>query len=139
MSLNGPWTVSFQPDRGVTGNITFNKLISWSDYSNQGVKYFSGTATYTKTVRAQNNWFKPGTHFLLDLGDVKELAEVAINGKSLGIVWKAPYRIDVTEALRHGDKKLSRSVTNLWVNRLIGDQQPSSTKIHIHHFPAVPP
>lgn len=81
-------------------------MISWSDYSNQGVKYLSGTATYTKTVRAQNNWFKLGTHFLLDLGDVKELAEVAINGKSLGIIWKAPYRIDVTEALRHGDNKL---------------------------------
>jgi len=128
MSLNGPWTVSFQPDRGVNGTITFNKLISWSDSSNQGVKYFSGTATYTKTIYAQDNWFKPGKHFMLDLGDVKELADVTVNGKSLGIVWKAPYRIDMTDALRHGDNRLSISVTNLWVNRLIGDQQPNSTK-----------
>lgn len=127
-TLKGPWIVSFQPDRGVTGDVTFNELASWSDSSNQGVKYFSGTATYTKTIHAQDDWFKPGRHFLLDLGDVKELADVKINGKSIGIVWKAPYRIDVTDAIRRGDNKLSISVTNLWVNRLIGDQQPGSTE-----------
>lgn len=128
MSLNGPWTVSFQPNRGVTVNITLDRLKSWSDNSNHGVKYFSGTATYTRTVHAQDNWFKPGTRLFLDLGDVKELADVTINGKSLGIVWKAPYRIDMTSSLRRGDNKLSIRVTNLWVNRLIGDQQPGSTK-----------
>lgn len=128
MTLSGRWMVSFQPNRGATGNITLDKLSSWGESSNLGVKYFSGTATYSKTVHAPDEWFRPGTHLWLDLGDVEELAEVAINGKPLGIVWKAPYRIDVTKALQHGANELSIKVTNLWVNRLIGDQQPGTTK-----------
>jgi hypothetical protein len=127
-TLSGPWTVRFQPDRGVTGSITLNKLTSWSESTNLGVKYFSGTATYTKTVHAQNDWFRPDAHLWLDLGDVRELANITVNGKPLGIVWKAPYRVDITNALRHGDNELTIQVTNLWVNRLIGDQQPGTTK-----------
>jgi hypothetical protein len=127
-AVSGDWTVTFQPDRGVPGNIAFNKLMSWSQSAKLGVKYFSGTATYTKTVHAQKEWFTPRTHLWLDLGDVKELADITVNGKALGIEWKAPYRVDVTDALKPGDNQLTIKVTNLWVNRLIGDQQPDSTK-----------
>ena len=64
----------------------------------------------------------------IDLGEVKNLAEVTVNGKSLGIVWHAPYRVNVTTALKPGQNELMIKVTNAWVNRLIGDQQPDATK-----------
>jgi len=92
------------------------------------VKYFSGTAIYTKAVQAPAEWFKAGAKLWLDLGDVKNLAEVSVNGKPLGVLWKPPFRIDVTSALQAGDNRLEIKVTNLWVNRLIGDQQLGVTK-----------
>jgi len=69
-----------------------------------------------------------GTELWLDLGDVKNIAEVSVNGTSLGIVWKRPFRVNVTRALKPGANALSVKVTNLWVNRLIGDQQEGVTK-----------
>lgn len=65
----------------------------------------------------------------IDLGDVKNLAEVSVNGKPLGIVWHAPYRVNVTSALKSGSNEIVVKVTNAWVNRLIGDEQPGATKI----------
>jgi hypothetical protein len=123
-TVEGAWTVSFQPNRGAPARITLDKLVSWSANADAGVKYFSGTATYTKTVEAPASWFKAGSRLWLDLGDVKNLAEVSVNGKPLGIAWKPPFRIDVTGALKTGANQLEIKVTNLWVNRLIGDQQP---------------
>ena len=61
---------------------------------------------------------------MLDLGDVKNLAEVVVNGKSLGVVWKHPFRVELTDAVKSGENKLEIKVVNLWVNRLIGDAQP---------------
>jgi beta-galactosidase/beta-glucuronidase len=89
------------------------------------VKYFSGAAVYTRTVNAPADWFGQGARLWLDLGDVKNLAEVLVNGKSAGIVWKTPSRVDVTGALNPGANAVEVKVTNLWVNRLIGDRQPS--------------
>lgn len=126
-TLKGPWKLSFQAGRGAPPSITLNELSSWSDSSDSGVKYFSGTGTYTKTVQASPEWFKKGATLWIDLGDVKNLAEVAVNGKSLGIVWHTPYRIDATNALKPGDNEITIKVTNAWVNRLIGDQQPGAT------------
>jgi hypothetical protein len=127
-TLGGVWKVSFQPDRGAPPSIMQDRLSSWSDNADPGVKYFSGTGTYTQTVQAPLAWFKKGAHLLLDLGDVKNLAEVTVNGKNLGIVWHAPYRVDVTSALKPGANELTIKVTNAWVNRLIGDEQPGATK-----------
>jgi hypothetical protein len=126
-TVDGPWKVSFQPDRGAPLSLTLEKLSSWSDDQNSGVKYFSGTATYTKTIQASADWFKKGAHLWIDLGDVKNLAEVMVNGKSLGIVWHAPFRVDATSALKPGANEVAFKVTNAWVNRLIGDQQPDIT------------
>ena len=126
-TVDGPWSVSFQPDRGAPPSVTLDRLISWSDSDDKGVKYFSGTGTYTKTIQASEDWFKPGAKLWLDLGDVKNLAEVTVNGKSLGIVWHAPYRVDATTALKPGANEITIKVTNAWVNRLIGDQQPDAT------------
>ena len=92
------------------------------------MKYFSGTGTYAKTIQAPADWFKKGAQMWLDLGDVKNLAEVTVNGKALGMVWHAPYRVDVTAALKPGANEIAIKVTNAWVNRLIGDQQPGATK-----------
>jgi hypothetical protein len=92
------------------------------------VKYFSGTAIYVKTIDAPADWFKSGEQLWLDLGDVKNLAEVSVNGKPLGILWKAPFQANVTGSLKPGPNSVEIKVTNLWVNRLIGGQQPDATK-----------
>jgi hypothetical protein len=127
-SLDGPWTVDFQAGRGAPARITLVALASWSECAEAGVKYFSGTGTYTTTVQAPADWMRTGARLWLDLGDVKNLAEVAVNGRPLGIVWKAPFRVEVTGALKPGPNELQVKVTNLWVNRLIGDQQPGAAK-----------
>jgi hypothetical protein len=126
-TVEAPWTVSFQPNRGAPPTITLDKLSSWSESQDDGVKYFSGSGTYTKTIHAKAAWFTKGAHVWLDLGGVKNLAEVTVNGKALGTVWHAPYRVDATSALKPGANQVSIKVTNAWVNRLIGDQQPNAT------------
>jgi alpha-L-rhamnosidase len=127
-TVDGSWSVTFQSDRGAPASVTLDKLASWSDSADAGVKYFSGMGTYTKAMQATADWFKTGARLWIDLGDVKNLAEVTVNGKSLGIVWHAPYRVDATAALKAGANEVSIKVTNAWVNRLIGDQQPDAAK-----------
>lgn len=128
--IDGAWNISFQPNRGAPAQIILDQLTSWSENIDPGVKYFSGTASYTKTIQASVDWFEKGAQIWLDLGVVKNLAEVVVNGKSLGIVWKTPFRINVTGSMKEGENILEVKVTNLWVNRLIGDQQPETkTKI----------
>ncbi len=124
----GAWEVALQPNRGAPAKATLNSLASWSENADAGVKYFSGTGTYTKTIQVPADWIKSGSRLWLDLGDVKNLAEVSVNGKALGVLWKAPFRIDVTPAIKAGANQLEVKVTNLWVNRLVGDQQPDAAK-----------
>jgi hypothetical protein len=124
--VEGPWKVKFQEKRGAPAEATFETLTPWNENKDNGVKYFSGTGTYTKTVNAPAEWFGGGTQLWIDLGTVKDIAEVMVNGKSLGIVWKMPFKVDVTSALHQGDNQLEIKVTNLWVNRLIGDRQPGA-------------
>ncbi|HEY3443692.1 MAG TPA: glycosyl hydrolase [Paludibaculum sp.] len=142
-TLDGAWNVAFQPERGAPARITLDKLASWSESADKGVKYFSGTATYTKTVDAPADWFKTGAQVWLDLGDVKNLAEVSVNGKPLGILWRAPFRANVTGTLKAGANSLEIKVTNLWVNRIIGDKQPGEEKKYAYtsqrfHRPTTP-
>jgi len=122
------WSVSFQPGRGAPASTQLNKLASWSESSDSGIKYFSGTATYTTSYSAPANWFNKQATLWIDLGDVKNLAEVSVNGKPLGTVWHSPFRVNVTDALKAGINNIEINVTNAWVNRLIGDQQPGATK-----------
>lgn len=123
-ALTGPWTISFQPGRGAPGSITENDLQSWSDNTDPGVRYFSGTGTYTKDFVAGPA--KHGDRVVLDLGELREVAEVRVNGKSVGTLWNPPFRLDVTDAIHPGKNTLEVKVANLWVNRLIGDQQPDA-------------
>ncbi|WP_436489903.1 glycosyl hydrolase [Chitinophaga sp. ARDCPP14] len=126
-TTDGSWQVMFQPNRGAPDSATFDRLTSYTENSNAGIKYFSGTATYTKHINLPSNAIMKGERLWLDLGDVKNLAEVVVNGKPLGILWKKPFRVDATSAFKAGDNKLEIKVTNLWVNRLIGDAQPGVT------------
>lgn len=119
--LNGPWEVRFQAGRGAPEAVTLDSLGSWSEHPEDGVKFFSGTAAYTRSFNKPQA--EAGARVLLDLGAVHDLAEVVVNGQSLGVLWKAPYRIDLTDALQEGENRLEIRVTNTWVNRLIGDAQ----------------
>ena len=126
--VDGLWDVSFQANRGAPATITIDTLASWSDNTDAGVKYFSGTGTYTKTIQAAPSWFAEGAQLWLDLGDVQNLAEVSVNGVPLGVLWKKPFRADMTGALKPGSNTIEVKVTNLWVNRMIGDRQPDAPK-----------
>jgi hypothetical protein len=126
--ITGPWEVAFQPGRGAPASARFETLSSWSESPDPGIKYFSGTATYTASFEAPASWLVSGARLWLDLGDVKNLAEVKVNGRPLGTIWKTPFRVDVTEALKPGPNSLEIKVADLWVNRLIGDKQPGVTK-----------
>ncbi|MDB5242016.1 MAG: glycoside hydrolase [Spirosoma sp.] len=123
--VDGAWKVSFQEDRGAPGQAQFGQLASWTDNPDAGIKYFSGTATYDNTFNVPT--VAKNGRYVLDLGDVKNMAEVIVNGKNMGIAWKKPFQVDVTEALKPGANTLQIKVTNLWVNRLIGDAQPGVT------------
>jgi hypothetical protein len=120
MTLGGQWNIAFQPDRGAPANITEGALRSWSDNPDSGVRYFSGTAVYTKSFTLAPH----GRHLALDLGDLHEVAEVTLNGHPLGILWNPPFVLDITDAVQSGLNQLQVKVANLWVNRLIGDAQP---------------
>jgi hypothetical protein len=122
--IEGAWDVFFQTGRGAPEKAVFTSLTPWNENENRGIKYFSGTGTYSKTIQAPVEWFTSNAQLWIEMEDVQNLAEVAVNGKSLGIVWKKPFKINVTDALKQGDNSLEIKVTNLWVNRLIGDRQP---------------
>jgi hypothetical protein len=128
-TLDGSWDVAFQPNRGAPVGITLDQRTSWTENGDAGVKYFSGTATYKKTLQAPAAWFTAGAQIWLDLGVVANIAEVAVNGTSVDAVWRRPFRVNLTGALKAGSNTLEIKVTNVWVNRLIGDQQPGATRI----------
>lgn len=123
LELGGPWEIRFPAGWGAPEQATFPRLLSWTEHENPGIRYFSGTATYLKEFEVPASWLGRGRRVYLDLGRVKNLAQVRLNGRDLGILWKMPFRVEVTDLLRAGRNRLEVRVTNLWVNRLIGDEQ----------------
>lgn len=118
--LGGPWQVQFDPEWGPAEPVTFDALISWTDHDNPLIKYFSGQATYRTTFDLAGG--NPGNaRMWLDLGRLKNLAAVRLNGKNVGVVWTAPYRVEITDAVQPKGNRLEIDVVNLWPNRLIGD------------------
>ncbi|PWK23829.1 glycosyl hydrolase family 2 [Arcicella aurantiaca] len=115
-----PWKVGFNDK-----NVTFDKLSSWSESSDNDIKYFSGTATYDNTFKVAS--LDKSAKYVIDLGEVKNIAEVIVNGKNVGTAWKKPFKLDISEAVKAGENTIQVKVTNLWVNRLIGDAQPNVT------------
>jgi len=118
VAINGPWTVTFQENRGAPKLIQLDALASLSKHSDPGVRFFSGLATYTTEIEALKNAHRVA----LDLGTVRELADVRVNGKEAGILWKPPYIVDITSLLQPGKNQLAVTVADRWVNRLIGDE-----------------
>lgn len=123
-TLEGSWKVNFDPAWGGPGQIEFQKLENWSLRPEKGIHYYSGTATYEKEFKLSATQLK--TSLWLDLGQVKNLAEVEWNGKSLSVLWKPPFRCEITKQAMLGKNRLVVRVTNLWPNRLIGDEQELS-------------
>jgi len=123
VDIKGSWRVTFPPNLGAPPEITLPELTSLHRHPETGVKYFSGTATYSKRFSVPASAKAGGKRLYLDLGRVEVIAEVNLNGKKIGNVWKPPYRLDITDAVRSGDNDLEIQVANLWPNRLIGDEQ----------------
>ena len=121
--IEGPWEVRFPPGWNAPERTTFDKLISWPEHSDPGIKYFSGTAAYLKKFDLSAGLIAENRRLYLDLGDVQVIAEVTLNGKDLGILWKPPFRAEVTGVVRPGGNDLEVKIINLWPNRLIGDEQ----------------
>jgi hypothetical protein len=128
MTIEGPWDVAFQPGRGAPAGTQLSALASLSEQSEAGIKYFSGVATYTRRISLPKG-VKLGQPLTLDLGQVGDVAEVLVNGRSAGTAWHAPYQVAVGHLLRAGSNDIEVRVANLWVNRLIGDAQPDAKKI----------
>jgi hypothetical protein len=126
-TLAGPWTLDFAPGGGAPASIKLDGLSSWSTSQIDGIRYYSGSATYRRELKADAAWLRKGASVLLDLGDVQVMAQVKLNGKALPLLWKPPYVADVTGLLKPGSNALEVTVTNLWPNRLIGDAQPGVT------------
>jgi hypothetical protein len=125
-TLSGPWDIVFPTAMGAPEKLQMTILESLTLNSNDGVKYFSGTADYIKNFDAPKKWFLPGSRLILDLGKVGDIAEVTLNSMSLGIFWKPPYQVDITNTLKKGENNLEIKVTNQWTNRLIGDQKATT-------------
>jgi hypothetical protein len=121
--VNGPWQVTFDADRGGPGTVEFPRLVSWTKREESGIKFYSGTAVYRTTFELPKNQqpVDSTTHLQLDLGSVRELAEVKVNGRSCGIVWSPPFQVAISDAVRTGENHLEIEVVNFWPNRIIGD------------------
>ncbi|WP_344978187.1 glycosyl hydrolase [Compostibacter hankyongensis] len=121
-TLDGPWTVQFDKAmRGPAAPVAFDQLGDWSQRPEDSIRYYSGTAVYTKTFRLDS--LPAGQRLLLNLGPVRVMAEVYVNGKAVGNVWTAPWQLDITGAAKAGENTLRIAVVNTWVNRLIGDSR----------------
>jgi hypothetical protein len=121
VAVSGPWTVRFTPGWGAPESVSFEKLSSWTESMDPGIRYYAGTARYSTRFDVP-----AGREWTLDLGDVREIAEVWVNGKSLGVLWKPPFAVSLGKV--SGPVELQVEVVNLWPNRIIGDLQPGIEK-----------
>jgi hypothetical protein len=120
--ITGPWRVTFDQKWGGPGTVTFEKLDGWTEHSEPGIRYYSGTAIYENEFEVAEPWMATDAGQLwLDLGSVRELAEVFVNDCSCGIVWAPPFRVEISGAVRPGKNRLRIEVVNFWPNRIIGD------------------
>lgn len=123
--LGGAWDVAFDPAFGGPSSVTFNALTDWTQRPETGIKYYSGTATYTKTFDVPGYDAADGHDFFLDVGAFNGVCKVKLNSQDLGTIWTAPWQVDITAALQETGNQLEIDVVNNWVNRLIGDKQPA--------------
>jgi hypothetical protein len=124
-ALEGPWQVSFDPKWGGPKQVVFESLEDWSRRSEDGIKYYSGQAVYKKSFDLSETGTAAGTErrLWLDMGEVKNVAAVRLNGHDLGVVWCEPWRVEITDRVKPTGNRLEVRVANLWPNRLIGDER----------------
>ncbi|HWQ92611.1 MAG TPA: glycosyl hydrolase [Clostridia bacterium] len=122
IQLAGPWMLHLKDTAGTAKEVRLDKLVSWADHPDPVIRWFSGTATYRKEFTLEPGQFGKANQLTLDLGEVQVIARVRLNEKSLGTLWKRPYRVELTDAARKGKNHLEIEVVNLWPNRLIGDE-----------------
>ena len=123
LEIRGPWRVRFAAGAGAPAEITLDRLISWSDHQDPGVKHFSGEATYSQTFTVPQDILAKDRRLHLDLGQVAVMAQMKLNGRELGTLWKPPFCVDITAVAKAGENALEVRVVNLWINRMIGDEQ----------------
>jgi hypothetical protein len=121
VEIQGSWNVDFNSGRGTPQSTEFEKLYSWSEHRDPSIKYYSGSATYKKEISISDEWISEEIDVLLDLGKLWAVGEVIINGKSAGIVWKLPYKVNITDFINPGINQVEIEVVNTWSNRLVGD------------------
>jgi hypothetical protein len=121
LSIEGPWELAFPEGGGAPPKRTLDRLQSWTEVDDPGVRHFSGIATYRTSFDCPAELGDRGLAATLDLGEVREVAELRLNGKTIGTGWHPPYRLDVTDAIRPGENRLEVRVANLWHNRIVGD------------------
>jgi hypothetical protein len=122
IEITGPWEVAFDPKWGGPEKVTFETLGDWSKRPEAGIKHYSGRATYRNTFELSATRIgKPGCQLTLDLGDVRNLATVRVNGRELATLWLAPWQVDITAAVTPGRNTLEIDLVNTWNNRLVGD------------------
>ncbi len=126
--IAGPWELKFDPNWGGPELITFDSLVSWTERPEPGVKYYSGTAVYSKTFDVTGEDLRENRRLSLDLGEVLGIATVKLNGKEIATLWNPPYLLDITDAAQSGSNTLEIAVVNTWWNRLVGDDQPGVEK-----------
>jgi len=131
-AIEGPWQVRFPAGQGVPGRVAFPELVSWTESDDEAIRHFSGTASYHTTFSVPPDALKARTVVTLDLGEVREVAQVWLNGRPLGAAWHAPYEVDLTEAIRPGENRLVVEVTNLLNNRLVGDARRPAADRRTH-------
>lgn len=121
VTMDGPWDVRFDPAWGGPESVRFDKLVSWTDRPEPGIKFYSGTATYRTTFELKQ---PAQSHILIELGDIRDvgIARVRVNGKDCGVAWTPPFRVDISAAATAGANTLEVDVANSWRNRLIGDR-----------------
>ncbi len=138
IELDGLWVLEFPKGEGAPDRVALERLISWTDHPNPGVKYFSGTATYRRQFTMPAGVLGQDRRLYLDLGRVLVIAQATLNGHDLGILWKPPFCADITDTVRAGTNDLAVSVVNLWPNRLIGDDHlPEDSEWVPQHWGAV--
>ena len=124
VEIAGPWTVKFDPEWGSPESFEFPRLVDWTNHENPAIKHYSGIASYENRFHLPAELSKNANRRIrLDLGNVLEMAEIRLNGNSLGVVWCPPFQVDVTDALKPGENELEIRVANQWANRVIGDLQ----------------
>jgi hypothetical protein len=133
MTVEGQWNVSFDPKWGGPEEIKFEKLQDWTAHEIRGIKYYSGIATYKKSFNLSNIESKNSKYYI-DLGVVNDIARVKLNGKDIGVVWCAPWRIEISGALQEGNNELEIEVANRWINRLLGDRLEPDANVRTVKF-----